>query len=60
VSRFDLILEPFPAGCWELLMDLPAIHRDPVDRMLVTHALVKDMALVTADANIRRYPVNCI
>jgi PIN domain nuclease of toxin-antitoxin system len=60
VSRFELIVEPLPASCWELLLDLPAIHRDPVDRMLVTHAMAKDMALLTADTNIRRYPVDCI
>ena len=60
VSRFDLIVEPFPAGCWEKLAELPPIHRDPVDRMLVAHALTEARELMTADANIQRYPVACV
>jgi len=47
-----------PAECWRHAVDLPAIHRDPVDRMLVAHAVLAGAALATADANIRRYPVN--
>ena len=37
--------------------NLPDIHRDPIDRMLVAHALEDGMTLVTADANIRLNPV---
>lgn len=36
---------------------LPMIHRDPFDRMLVAQALSEDLTLVTADANLMRYPV---
>jgi PIN domain nuclease of toxin-antitoxin system len=60
VSRFDLIVLPLPENAYTVLPDLPDIHRDPVDRMLIAHALADDMTLVTADANIRRYPVNCV
>jgi PIN domain nuclease of toxin-antitoxin system len=45
---------------WEITAGLPLIHRDPVDRMLVAHALVDGMTILTADANIRRYPVPTI
>lgn len=41
------------------MQQLPDIHRDPIDRLLVDHALTSDMHIVTADANIRRYPVFC-
>jgi len=40
--------------------DLPMIHKDPFDRLLVAQALVEGLALVTSDAQIRRYPVNAI
>jgi PIN domain nuclease of toxin-antitoxin system len=40
--------------------DLPDIHRDPFDRLLVAQASVEDVALVTADAQIRRYPIDTI
>ena len=59
-SRFDLVVEALPADSWTKLAQLPAIHRDPVDRMLVAHALVGERILITADKNIRRYPVECI
>ncbi|MFZ5726968.1 MAG: type II toxin-antitoxin system VapC family toxin [Pseudomonadota bacterium] len=49
-----------PQDIWRVVTDLPDIHRDPVDRMLIAHALSEGMTLVTADANIRRYPVSCI
>lgn len=36
---------------------LPAIHRDPFDRMLVAQALVEGATLVTHDSTIARYEV---
>lgn len=36
---------------------LPKLHGDPFDRMLVAQAQVEGLTLVTADANILRYPV---
>jgi len=35
---------------------LPPIHRDPFDRMLITQARVEDMELLTSDPIIARYP----
>lgn len=40
--------------------DLPMIHKDPFDRLLVAQASLEGLALITADALIRRYPVNTI
>ncbi|GHV42661.1 twitching motility protein PilT [Clostridia bacterium] len=39
------------------LTDLPLIHRDPFDRMLIATALAEDLTLVTIDENIRKYDV---
>jgi len=36
---------------------LPPLHRDPFDRILVCHALIGGMTIVTPDPKIRRYPV---
>jgi PIN domain nuclease of toxin-antitoxin system len=36
---------------------LPAIHRDPFDRMLVCQAIVHGLLLLTPDPQIARYPV---
>jgi PIN domain nuclease of toxin-antitoxin system len=37
---------------------LPAIHRDPFDRMLVAQAQCEDLTLVTRDANVQTYQVS--
>ena len=37
--------------------ELPAIHRDPFDRMLIAQAIDGDLTLVTADMIVRRYPL---
>ena len=34
---------------------LPMIHRDPFDRMLIAQAQFEGVALVTADADVVRY-----
>lgn len=35
--------------------DLPPIHRDPFDRVLIAQAAAEDLTLVTADGEIPRY-----
>lgn len=37
-----------------------AAHGDPVDRMLIAHAIHADLTLVTADGLMRRYPVKSL
>lgn len=36
---------------------LPALHRDPFDRMLVCQAIVEGLVLLTPDPAITRYPI---
>lgn len=37
--------------------DLPLLHRDPFDRLLVAQALVEGLTLVTADEQVQAYDV---
>lgn len=39
------------------LPKLPGVHRDPFDRMLVCQAIEHDLLLVSADDQVRRYPI---
>ena len=39
------------------LAQLPSIHRDPFDRMLICQALEHDLTLVTVDGTVCNYPV---
>lgn len=56
-NRLMFSLLDYPADLWTLAAALPPIHRDPVDRMLVAHAMALDATLVTADVTLRQYPV---
>ncbi len=38
------------------LDDLPPLHRDPFDRMLLAQSRVEGITLLTADATVLRYP----
>jgi PIN domain nuclease of toxin-antitoxin system len=42
------------------LLDLPLLHRDPFDRLLIAQARAEGMVLATSDANIRKYKVATI
>lgn len=48
---------------WEharAVVDLPPLHRDPFDRMLIAQAVVEQLTLITRDALIQRYDVPTI
>lgn len=38
-----------------LVMELPHIHEDPFDRMIVAQAMTRGMPLITKDENIAKY-----
>ena len=39
------------------LAQLPPIHRDPFDRLLVCQAMENDLVILTVDSAVRAYPV---
>ncbi len=40
------------------ILDLPPIHSDPFDRMLVAQAMEENIKLITRDKLILKYPLN--
>jgi len=42
------------------VIDLPQIHKDPFDRLIIATALVEDMTLITSDDNIQKYDVRWV
>ena len=42
------------------LARLPALHRDPFDRMLVAQAIVHGMAILTPDPLVTQYPARVV
>ena len=44
----------------ETVEELPYIHRDPFDRIIIATAICEDMSIVTTDESIRNYNVKCV
>jgi PIN domain nuclease of toxin-antitoxin system len=42
------------------ILNLPPIHKDPFDRLIVATAIEEDLHLVTSDDLLRKYPVKTI
>lgn len=58
--RLTLPREGLDAALLCAAADLPLIHRDPFDRILVATAIREQMAVLTPDRMIARYPVTTI
>lgn len=59
-AGFGFSVLDLPAELWTQAESLPEIHGDPVDRMLVAHAIAANLVLATADREVRRYPVRTL
>jgi PIN domain nuclease of toxin-antitoxin system len=57
IESLSIELLDFPATAWPITETLPPIHRDPIDRMVIGHAIIAGLTLVTSDEKMRRYPV---
>jgi PIN domain nuclease of toxin-antitoxin system len=42
------------------LSDLPYIHKDPFDRLLISTALTENLTIMTIDENIQQYDVSWV
>ena len=47
-------------GHIKTVKDLPFIHRDPFDRMLVAQAIVEELPIMTTDSEIVKYDINSV
>ncbi|MCL2109398.1 MAG: type II toxin-antitoxin system VapC family toxin [Oscillospiraceae bacterium] len=57
-NGFDIL--PIKNQHLESLFDLPLIHRDPFDRLIVSTAISENMTIVTADEDIQKYDVQWV
>jgi len=57
-NGFELL--PINANHIAAIEQLPLIHRDPFDRLLVATAIVEQIEIISNDKNIKLYPVNRI
>jgi PIN domain nuclease of toxin-antitoxin system len=55
-------LLPLPVTCSHALAvhDLPRVHADPFDRLLIAQARCEGLVFMTPDREVRRYPVEIL
>jgi len=53
----DITIVPIETSHLTALKELPFIHRDPFDRLLIATAVAEQMTLITIDENIAKYDV---
>lgn len=42
------------------IMELPNIHNDPFDRLIISQSIIENLILITKDSNIPYYPVKTV
>ncbi len=60
VNENNLIILPIKIEHIVELNNLPYIHKDPFDRMLIAQAKIESMTIVTADNKIKDYNIETI
>jgi PIN domain nuclease of toxin-antitoxin system len=55
-------IQIFPVSLDDVLAveNLPSVHKDPFDRLLIAQANVQGAALLSADARLAQYPVKLV
>ena len=51
----EIEILPLKMEYFERIQNLPLIHRDPFDRIIVATAIEEDLTLLTNDENIKKY-----
>ncbi len=59
-ESLELVVLPIETADVAHLEQLPALHKDPFDRLLICQAIEHGLGIVTPDDQIRRYPVKTI
>ena len=60
VESEDFLLLDITPTHIKSVQELPFIHRDPFDRMLIAQAIVEELSIMTTDSNIAKYDINQI
>ena len=60
IERHGISSLPLDESALAHLEKLPAVHRDPFDRMLVCQAIQHELEIATTDEVVQRYPVKTV
>ena len=57
LNSTNIVILQIEAEYLRKLFSLPAIHKDPFDRLIIATALAEYLTVITADENIQKYDV---
>ena len=60
IVSLDVEVLPIHAAHAYSVYQLPTIHKDPFDRLLITQALTEQLVLISNDRTVRRYAVQTV
>ena len=60
VEYNDLKMLPIEKEYLSRLTDMPFIHKDPFDRIIIATSMVEEMSIITIDENIQKYDVSWV
>ena len=60
LARDGIVPLPIEHAHAARVADLPDLHRDPFDRLLVAQAQIEQLTIFTADDKLARYEVECV
>ena len=60
IAQFNVTIHPIRVEYVYQLKNLPLIHRDPFDRMIIAQAIYHHYILISADSIFSSYPVQVI
>ena len=59
-NNYGIIILPIKTRYLERIQQLPLIHGDPFDRLIMSAALEEGLCLLTCDSNIRKYDIELL
>ncbi len=60
IESSGFFIDEFRVSSVFYLNKLPAIHKDPFDRLLIAHCLDTNAMLMSTDSIFCKYPIRCI
>jgi len=60
IRSSELIILQIEDSYLKLILNLPFIHKDPFDRIIISTALAEDLTIITVDENIHKYDVKWV
>jgi len=60
IKKSDFEILQIEDGYLKKLLELPFVHKDPFDRLIISTAIAEDLTIITIDENIQKYDVKWV